>query len=41
MGEGGRRTRSVTVPKAHAGGSGGERRERERERRPSRHEEGV
>ena len=37
---GGRRTKSVSAPKAHAG-SGGERRERERERRPSRHEEGV
>ena len=37
-GGGGRRTSSASVPKAHAG-SGGER--RERERRPSRHEEGF
>ena len=37
-GGGGRRTSSTSVPKAHAG-SGGER--RERERRPSRHEEGF
>lgn len=36
----GRRTSSTSVPKAPAG-SGGERRERERERRPSRHEEGF